>query len=82
MKPITLRNLPPRVAQAIRKKAATEKTSLNKAVIGLLEVSTGNSKPEKKRDLSWLAGSWSKEEADAFDRALAEQRQIDPEMWK
>jgi len=82
MKPITLRNLPPRVAQAIRKKAAAEKTSLNKAVIGLLEVSTGHGKPEKKRDLSWLAGSWSKEEADAFDRALAEQRHIDPEMWK
>lgn len=83
MKPITLRNLPPRVAQAIRKKAATEKTSLNKAVIGLLEESTGlRAKPEKKRDLSWLAGSWSKEEADAFDRILAAHRQIDPEVWR
>jgi len=25
---------------------------------------------------------WTKEEADAFDEALREQRQIDPEMWK
>lgn len=81
MKAITLRNIPPRVAQAIRKKAASEKTSLNKAVIGLLEVSTGH-KHEKKRDLSRWAGSWTKEEADAFDRNLAEQRKIDWEMWR
>lgn len=82
MKAITLRNIPPEVARAIRKKAASEKTSLNKAVIGLLEVSTGHGKPEKKRDLSWLAGSWTKEEADAFDRILAAHRQIDPEIWR
>ena len=83
MKPITLRNLPPEVARFVRKKAQADKTSLNKTVIGLLAESAGaRTKPGKKRDLSWLAGSWSKEEADAFDRALAEQRQIDPEMWK
>lgn len=82
MKAITLRNIPPRVAQAIRKKAAAEKTSLNKAVIGLLEVSTGHGKPEKKRDLSRWVGSWTKEEADTFDRNLAEQRKIDWEMWR
>jgi hypothetical protein len=33
-------------------------------------------------DLDDLAGSWSRDEADAFDRALAEQRAIDPELWK
>ena len=80
MKPITLRNLPPHVAQAIRKKAASEKTSLNKAVIGLLEEC--GTPPRKKRDLSRWAGSWTKEEADAFDRNLAEQRKIDWEMWR
>jgi len=83
MKPITLRNLPPEVARVIRKKATTEKTSLNKAVIGLLEESAGGGlKARKKRDLSRWAGSWTKEEADAFDRNLAEQRQIDWEMWR
>lgn len=33
------------------------------------------------RDLDHLAGTWSKEEADEFDEALAEQRRIDPELW-
>jgi hypothetical protein len=33
-------------------------------------------------DLDHLAGTWSEEEAAAFDTALAEQRRIDPELWK
>jgi nitric oxide reductase large subunit len=32
-------------------------------------------------DLDHLAGTWSEEEAAAFDTALAEQRRIDPELW-
>jgi len=32
-------------------------------------------------DLDALAGSWSKREAAAFDRALAEQRAIDRDLW-
>jgi glutamate carboxypeptidase len=32
--------------------------------------------------LEHLAGTWSEEEAAAFDTALAEQRQVDPEQWK
>ena len=83
MKAITLRNIPPEVAQAIRRKAKAERTSLNKVVISLLEDRLGVRKGlEKKRDLSRWAGSWTKEEADAFDRVLAEQRKIDWEMWR
>ena len=83
MKAISLRNLPPEVARFVRKKAQADRTSLNKTVIGLLEECVGGgAKPRKKRDLSWLAGSWSQEEADAFDRILAEHRQIDPEIWR
>jgi len=37
---------------------------------------------EKKRDLSYIAGTWTQEQAKEFDEALREQRQIDPEMWK
>jgi hypothetical protein len=33
-------------------------------------------------DLDELVGSWSKQEAEAFERALAKERTIDPEMWK
>ena len=52
---ITVRNLPPELARAIRQKAKREKVSLNRAVIGLLEEAAGlarGTKPEvlhKKR---------------------------------
>jgi hypothetical protein len=33
-------------------------------------------------DLDHLAGTWSDEEAAAFDAALLEQRRVDPELWR
>lgn len=86
MNAITVRNLPPQVAKAIRQKARQERLSLNKVVIGLLEQATGTAKKPAGRpahhDLDRFFGTWTREEADAFDRTLREQRQIDPEMWK
>ncbi len=86
MKAITIRNIPPAIARAIRKKADSERTSLNKAVVGLLEERVGSraGKTSKPRhdDLDFLIGCWTKEEARAFEKALAEQRVIDPEIWK
>lgn len=83
---ITLRNLPPDLQKVVRKRARETGASLNKTVIGMLEVAAGIHTPAKKRkvytDLDHLFGSWSKEEADAFDKVLAEQRKIDPELWK
>jgi hypothetical protein len=86
MKAITLRNLPPDVARTVQQRAKQNKTSVNKAVIELLEESAG-SKAKKKapihyHDLDHLAGTWTQEEADAFDKLIAEQRTIDPELWK
>ena len=77
MNAITLRNLPPEVARAIRKKAKREKISLNRAVIGLLEEATGLTSRKKQilhDDLDRLAGSWTQEEYDEFMEALREQR--------
>ena len=54
------------------------------AVARLLEEATG-AEPVKKvvrHDLDRFFGTWSKKEADAFDEALKEQRQIDPEMGR
>lgn len=86
MKPITLRNMPSRVAQAVRKRAKQHRTSLNRAVIDLLDEAIAG-KPGlqgrvDRRDLDHLAGTWSKDEAEDFDRALAEQRSIDPALWR
>ena len=85
MNAITVRNLPPEVAKAVKEKARKEKLSLNKAIVRLLEEATGVEKGKKKvvhHDLDRFFGTWTKEEADAFDEAMREHRQIDPEMWK
>lgn len=86
MKLVTLRNLPPEVARIIRRKADEKRTSINKAVISLLEESVGIRRKKKSKslhhDLDALAGSWTKEEASMFEKALAQQRAIDPDLWK
>jgi hypothetical protein len=86
MKAITIRNIPPEVSRAVRRKAESERTSLNKAAAGFLEerLGAGGRKASRVRydDLDFLAGSWTRREAEAFDKALAEQRVIDPDLWK
>lgn len=86
MKVVTLRNLPPELARIIRQKADEKRTSVTKAVIGLLEESVGIRGKKKDEplhhDLDPLAGSWTKEEGSAFEKALAGQRAIDPDLWK
>ena len=86
MKVITVRNIPRPLAREIDRRARAGRTSLSQTVVLLLEEATGlrHRKPERRLydDLDELAGSWSREEADTFDRALFEQRPIDPELWK
>jgi len=87
MKAITLRNLPSEIEKIVRKEADRQRTSINKAVISLLERKSETHKKKKLGlqeydDLDSLAGSWSKKEAAEFDKALAAQRTIDPELWK
>lgn len=86
MKAITLRNLPPNIARTVQQRAKQKKTSVNKAVIELLEEST-EGKTQKKasvryHDLDELTGTWTNEEAAEFDKLIAEQRTVDPDLWK
>ena len=83
MKTITLRKIPPEVAKIIRRTADTKGISINKAVVSLLEENLG-SKGKKRtlyHDLDYLAGSWTRQEAQAFEKTLARQRAIDEELW-
>jgi hypothetical protein len=86
VKAITLRNLPPELAKAVRREAERKRTSINKAVISLLESKADIQKKKGRKphhqELDALAGSWSKKEAAEFDKALAAQRPIDPDLWK
>jgi plasmid stability protein len=80
---ITLRNLPPKLEELIRTRAAADGLSLNKTVLCMLEEAVGQqaARRELHHDLDHLAGSWSEEEAAAFDAALVEQRSVDPGQW-
>lgn len=86
MRAITLRNLPPELEKLIEEEAAESGLSLNRTVIRLLEKGAGQptGKPRRRvyHDLDHLAGSWSDEQKAEFDRALAEQRRVDPELWE
>ena len=85
MKAITLRNLPPDLDKAIRKRARGKRMSVNKAVIGLLEdhlTQHKRKRDELHHDLDDLCGSWTEAAAAAFDRVLAKQRTIDQTVWK
>ena len=84
MTAITLRNIPQTLQEVIRKRAGKDGLSLNKTVIRMLEEAAGQRTTtgrELHHDLDHLAGTWSDEEAAAFDAALAEQRRVDPELW-
>ena len=87
MKQVTIRGIPTDVQKAVKREAVRGKTSLNKALVSLLERGACAATPEKRtpiqyHDLDHLAGYWAKEEAAEFDRALEAQRKIDEGLWK
>jgi hypothetical protein len=77
---ISLRNLPQEIEKAILETSHREGISLNKATLRLLEAQLR--KPARNPDFEEFCGTWSSEEADAFDAALAEMRQVDPADWE
>jgi hypothetical protein len=85
MRTITLRNLPSELEERLEAKAAELGWSLSRTVTRLLEeqLLPPPRPPGGRRhdDLDHLAGTWSAEEAEEFDRSLREQRRIDPELW-
>lgn len=86
MKAITLRNIPSDVSRHIEEKSEELGLSLNKTVLRLLQEllrpeDSGPLGTREHHDLDDLAGVWSEEEAEEFERSLREQRRIEPELW-
>ena len=84
MTAITLRNIRPELQREILDRAHANGSSLNRTVIRMLEELVGLRREADRvvhDDLDHLAGTWSADEAAAFDRALSQQRQIDPGLW-
>jgi hypothetical protein len=77
----TLRNVPPAVDDALRRRAREEGKSLNDVALEALCAGVGLGPQRlRRRDLGDLAGSW-KPDAE-FKKAIAAQDQIDEDLWK
>lgn len=68
----TIRQIPKKLDQALRNKARRDGTSLNTAAVDALKTGLGMCDAGKKRDLSDLVGSLSKDDAVAIESAVAQ----------
>lgn len=80
MKHLTVRNVPPPVAEALERERRRRGRSLNQTVIELLSQGLGVAVP-RSNGLGRMAGSWSPEEVEEFERAVMPFEEIDPELW-
>jgi hypothetical protein len=80
---LTIRNIPPEVAEALEEKRDRSRASLNQTVIDLLRRALGvRGQGEDRNGLARLAGTWTKEEHEQFEAAVASMEQIDEELWR
>jgi len=83
MKQITVRNISPSLAQALDRARKIKGKSLNRTVIELLMQALGlTADQEYDNGLEKLAGSWSQEEFEEFEKNTAVFEQIDEELWR
>jgi hypothetical protein len=81
MRHVTIRNLPIEVAEALDEERHRSRKSLNQTVIDLLGRALGvRGQGERRNGLASLAGTWSQEELERFEAAVASTEQIDIEM--
>jgi len=76
----TVRGVPREVDRALRRKARQRGLSLNRLLVEELSAAGGGLPGRRYRSLDGLGGRWR--EDPEFDRILAEQRHIDPGLWK
>ncbi len=79
----TIRRVPKVIDTALRAKARSQRTSLNEAAIDALKRGLGVSDlPAKKRTVSDIVGTFTSEDAKAFDEAREIFDQIDEDAWR
>jgi len=78
---MSIRGLDEKALARLKSQAAQEGTSLNSLVLRLLQDTGTAMRPgvlKKFDDLDALAGTWSNEEAQAFERNTAAFAEVDP----
>ena len=81
MKHITVRNIPPGLARALEAEKRRRGKSLNQVVIDILSQGLGAG-VERRTGLRRLAGTWSAEEYEKFQAAVAPFEKVDEELWR
>lgn len=81
MRHLTVRNLPPDIAAALVVEKERLELSLNQTVIELLRQSLGVGRA-RSNGLARLAGTWTAEEHERFEEAIAPFEQVDEELWR
>ena len=86
MASMSIRGLDKKALSGLKRRAAREGSSLNNLVLRLLQGEVGASGKtrllQKFDDLDALAGTWSREQAQAFERDTAAFCEVDPVLWK
>jgi hypothetical protein len=75
----TIRGIPPDVDRALRRKARQKGISLNRFLVEELTAAGAGSQGRRYRSVASLGRRWK--EDPEFERILAEQRTVDPELW-
>jgi hypothetical protein len=76
----TIRNIPPEVDMALKKRAKISKKSFNQVVVEELSKSTIKTKGDNR--FGWLVGTMTDADAEAFDKALEDLNKPDEDFWK
>ena len=80
MTTITVRGLGPDDLAALKQQAECEGISMNRLALRRL-VNKPHPESSAPSELEALAGTWSPEEADRFERAIAPLEQVEPDLW-
>jgi plasmid stability protein len=80
MKTLTIRNVPSELNEALQRERARTGRSLNQTVIDLLNQRLGVG-VARSNGLARLAGTWSDDEFDQFQKAIAPFERVDEAIW-
>lgn len=75
----TIRNIPPNVDKALKKRAKISRKSFNQIVVDEL---TKTLKKPDTATFDWLANTMTKADAKKFDEAQDDLNKPDPDFWK
>jgi len=79
---LTIRNVPPSLAEQLEREKRRHGRSLNQTVIDLLSTAVGLGAPARSNGLGRLAGKWTADDFRSFEEAVAFTEQIDEEHWR